>query len=124
MKKAIIVVTIVLCALAGAGIASAGAKAYPDLPNTPAFTSRYPVIDDLATLEARVEALERDQAQMRTDIRVARDEIGVLMLLRAHDVNRFDALRANDLLVSGSQRREMLADLYALQLAVYDEGCR
>lgn len=103
MKRIIIIVTLVLCMIAGAGIASAGAKPFPDLPDTPAYTSRYPVVNDIAALEARVDVLERDLAQTRTDLRIARNQIDVLILLRAHDVNRFDTLRANDLMVSAAR---------------------
>lgn len=96
MKKSIIVVTLVLCVFAGVGIASAGAKPYPDLPTAPAYTSRYPIIDDIAALEARMDVLERDLAQTRSDLRIARDQISVLQLLRAYDIKLRAAERTKD----------------------------
>lgn len=113
MKKSIIVVTLALCVVAGAGIASAspilsprsdafgtsiwgGAKPYPDLPNAPVYTSRYPVIGDIAALEARVDVLERDLAQTRSDLHIARDQIGALQLLRAYDIGFNQRTRAED----------------------------
>lgn len=97
MKKSIILVTLVLSVIAGAGIASAGAKPFPDLPDVPAYTSRYPVISDIAALEARVNVLERDLAQTRSDLHIARDQIGALQLLRVYDIGFNQRTRAEDL---------------------------
>lgn len=94
MKKTIAMATLVLCAVAGAGIAQAGAKAYPDLPSAPAYTSRYPVIDDIMALQNRVDALERENRELREDVRELRGQAGAMVLLRAHDISQRDTLLA------------------------------
>lgn len=94
-KSALIV--IVALALIVAGVSMARAKPYPDLPDTPAYASRYGVIDDIVALQNRIDALERDNAALREDVREARDQAGALVLLRAHDISQRDTFRAEDL---------------------------
>jgi hypothetical protein len=96
-KSALIV--IVALALIVAGVSMARAKPYPDLPDTPAYTSRYGVIDDIVALQNRIDALERDNAalreELREDVREARDQAGSLVLLRAHDISQRDTMVAD-----------------------------
>jgi Tfp pilus assembly protein PilF len=92
-KSALIVV--VALALIVAGVSMARAKPYPDLPDTPAYTSRYGVIDDLVALQNRIDALERDNAALREELREARDQAGALVLLRAHDISQRDTMVAD-----------------------------
>lgn len=74
--------------------------------------TRYPVISDMLSLERRVEALEGE-------LREARDQIGVLTLLREHDVAR----ARSEWLIARAQRSDDLKRLYALELAAdRDEG--
>ncbi len=108
MKKFIVIAALVLAFAAGVAVPAATAQTIPP--------ARYQVIADITTMAGEITQLKRDVVDLQS-------QVAVLQLLRAHDVNRFDVLRANDLLVSAAQRRDLLDQLYRLQLVVYDDMC-
>jgi hypothetical protein len=89
VKQAIIITAIALSMIAGAGIASAGAKPYPDPPNTPVYTSRYPAIDVAVSEQSRINALEQEVKDLR-------GQVGALQLLRTYDIEMHVRERRED----------------------------
>lgn len=87
VKRIIVLGVLVLCAAVGVAV-PAFSQAIPP--------PRYQVISDMLDLQQRIEALERDLAQARSDLRVARDQIGGLTLLREHDARLANARRVED----------------------------
>lgn len=92
MKRLIVMGLIVLC------VTVVGAVSYQ--PTTPAEAAsapvttipapRYQVISDMLTMESDIAQLKRDVADLR-------DQVGVLQLLRAHDIQMHQRERAEDL---------------------------
>jgi hypothetical protein len=58
-------------------------------------------------------------AELERQVKDLRGQVGALYLLRAHDVQSWQSAIAQDRQISLAQRREMLKELYHLQLAVY-----
>lgn len=84
MRAAIIAAALVLSVGAGACVASTDAPAASPIP-----APRYQVIADMLTMEQRIDQLERDLSD-------AHNEIDVLQLLRAHDIQMQQRERAED----------------------------
>lgn len=118
-KKLIFIALLVSCVVAGVSIASAGAKPYPDLPGSPAYTSRYPVIDDVIGSQHQIETLQ-------AEVKHLRGQVGVLQLLRAHDIEQADERRASDLKSWADARRQDQLRLSSLEWNVNTlwEMCR
>lgn len=83
-RIAAIVIVLVLSLVAGACVADAPASLASPIP-----PARYQVISDIATMESDIEQLKRDVAGLR-------DQVGVLQLLRAHDIQMHQRVRAED----------------------------
>lgn len=82
--KRIIVGVLALCVVVGFAVPAATQTISQTIP-----PPRYQVIDDMLTMQQRIDRLERDLSN-------ARDEIGVLHLLRAHDIEARARERAED----------------------------
>lgn len=87
VKRIIVLGVLVLCAAVGVAV-PAFSQAIPP--------PRYQVISDMLDLQQRIEALERDNAELREDMRIARDQIGALQLLRAYDIGFNQRARVED----------------------------
>lgn len=95
MSKRVIIITVVLVmsVAAGAAVPALGQphawRGQAAITPAPAITTRYQVIDDLLTMQQRINRLERE-------LRDARNEIDTLELLRAHDIYAWRTARAED----------------------------
>lgn len=87
VKRIIVLGVLVLCAAVGVAV-PAFSQAIPP--------PRHQVISDMLDLQQRIEALERDNAELREDVREMRDQIGALQLLRAYDIGFNQRARAED----------------------------
>jgi hypothetical protein len=72
LRILIITITLTVSILAGYQISNA-AQLAPESPQQP-FTARYQVIDDLVTMQARIDALEAELGAMRTEAGWQRSE--------------------------------------------------
>lgn len=86
-KRLIVIGLVVLCVVAGVAVPAASQTIPPP---------RYQVISDMLDMQQRIEALERANAEMREELKGARDQIGALHLLRAHDIGFNQRARVED----------------------------
>ena len=87
VKRVIVLGVLVLCAAVGVAVPAASQTIPPP---------RYQVISDMLDLQQRIESLERDNAELREDMREMRGQIGALVLLRAYDIGFNQRTRAED----------------------------
>lgn len=94
VKRIIVLGVLVLCAAVGVAVpafSQTTPRGWQAIP-----PPRYQVISDMLDLQQRIDALERDNAELREDVREMRDQIGALQLLRAHDIGFNQRTRAED----------------------------
>ena len=87
VKRIIVLGVLVLCAAVGVAVPAVSQTILPP---------RYQLISDMLDLQQRIEALERDNAELREDVREMRAQIGALQLLRAYDIGFNQRARAED----------------------------
>jgi hypothetical protein len=90
----VIAITLLLCVVAGAGVASANAKPFPDLPEAPAVTSRYQSIDDMLAMRNDITDLRRDLFAAHKRITALEDDVRQLELKRGEDLKRMYRLES------------------------------